>query len=119
MDTTPLFTYPANSGFSGPDATLCTNIGCGETTARRVRISSEDYSHTKIVISSNNTPKYWRMFGAYATARTPGATGARRQDGAQVLTRVLVPSCGKLNSRTFSEESGTDFPQDERNARVS
>lgn len=90
---------------------------------------SEDYSHTKIVISSNNTPKYWRMFGAYATtARTPGATGARRQDGAQVLfwvidvplrTRVLVPSCGKLNSRTFSEESGTDFPQDERNARVS
>ena len=23
MDTTPLFTYPANSGFSGPDATLC------------------------------------------------------------------------------------------------
>lgn len=34
-------------------------------------------------------------------------------------TRVLVPSCGKLNSRTFSEESGTDFPQDERNARVS
>ena len=26
MDTTPLFTYPANSGFSGPDATLCTNM---------------------------------------------------------------------------------------------
>ena len=68
------------------------------------------------------------MLGAYATARTPGAFGARRQDEAQVLfcasdvplrTRVLVPSCGKLNSRTLSEESGTDFPQDERNARVS
>ena len=26
MDTTPLFTYPANSGFSRPDATLCTNM---------------------------------------------------------------------------------------------
>ena len=33
--------------------------------------------------------------------------------------RVLVPSCGKLDSHTFSEESGTDFPEDERNARVS
>ena len=61
------------------------------------------------------------------TARPPSATGARRQDGAQVLfrasdvplrTRVLVPSCGKLNSRPFSEESTTDFPRDERNARV-
>lgn len=94
----------------------------------RLHPRSKKITHTKTATSSNNTPRYGRMLGAYATARTPGATGARRQDGAQVLfwasdvplrTRVLVPSCGKLNSRTFSDESGTDFPQDERNARVS
>ena len=51
MDTTPLFSYP---GFSRPDATLRRerNVASGETTARRVRISSglfKKHTHTHIM----------------------------------------------------------------------
>ena len=54
MDTTPLFSYPANTGFSRPDATLRRerNVASGETTARRVRISSglfKKHTHTHIM----------------------------------------------------------------------